>query len=210
VSLWRNYYDIVILPPPEVVEHAIALSKQLERYGGKFVLGKRRFLPHVSLYHIPVRPERFAEFCKVVRRVVSQHRGGMLQLKSVEMPVVMTTKPKWLERLHLDLVESTSPFLDREYGVEKTWSTEYLPAKLRRPAQRYLEKFGSPMIAEVFRPHITLTSFKDKSVKPPRLEFEKLAFEVHEVTICQLGVSHTCHRKLATHDLAADYADDTD
>src|ERR671922_9628 len=106
-DIWRNYFDVVILPPPAVRDHAIALSKELERYGGKFVLGKRRFIPHISLYHIPIRPENFAAFSRTVQEIASRHHGGDLQLRSVGMPLLMTGKPKWLKQLHLNIVKQT-------------------------------------------------------------------------------------------------------
>jgi len=199
-TLWQNYFDIVILPPPALQDHAIALSKQLKPYGAKFVLGKQRFLPHISLYHIPVRPEHFAEFSKAVREIASRHAGGRLRLTSVDMPVLMTDKPAWLNRLHLQLVDRTCAFLDREYGVEKTWNTAYLPKELAGPARRYLKEYGSPLINEVFRPHITLTSFKRKNAnrKIPSLDLDPLSFTVDAVTICELGPSHSCQRIIAT------------
>src|SRR5262245_59901987 len=54
---WPNYFDVVILPSAAVRDHSIALSRKLQKYGAKFVLGRRRYLPHISLYHIPVKPE---------------------------------------------------------------------------------------------------------------------------------------------------------
>jgi hypothetical protein len=51
-GIWSDYFDVVILPPPAVRDQAIALSRQLKKYGGRFVLGKTRFLPHISSAHI--------------------------------------------------------------------------------------------------------------------------------------------------------------
>jgi hypothetical protein len=195
-QLWPDYFDIVILPPPEVRDHAIALSRALRKYGSKFVLGRRRYLPHVSLYHIPVRAEDFRRFAAVVRSVAASHRGGALKLVEIEMPVMMTDKPAWLRRLHLDLVRATQPFFDRSYGAEELWSVEYMPPALRARARANLRKYGSPMIGEVFRPHITLTSFADKAraaeISPP--PFEHMRFQVDAIAICELGPSHSCQR----------------
>jgi len=204
-SLWPNYFDIVILPPPAVRDHSIGASKQLAPYGGKFVLGRRRFIPHISLYHIPVRPERFAAFSNTVQDVSSKHTGGTLRLTSCEIPALMTDKPDWLFQLHLQMVKHTSPFLDRAYNVDQTWDTDYLPAELAGPARRYLKEFGSPLIDVVFRPHITLTSFENKNIAQsiPPLSFERLSFEVNTVSICEQGPSHSCQRIVATYPLLA-------
>src|ERR1051326_3170456 len=115
-TLWPGYYDIVILPPPDVRDHTIALSRQLQNYGAKFVLGRRKYMPHISLYHIPVKRERFDSFAAAVAAVAQSHNGGVLKLRGIEMPVVMTDKPSWLKKLHRDIVRQTLPFFDWEYG----------------------------------------------------------------------------------------------
>jgi hypothetical protein len=114
--IWTNYFDVVILPPPAVQDHAIALSRQLEKYGGQFVLGKNRFLPHISLYHIPVLPEDFADFSQAVQQSASRHRGGELRLRSIDMPLLMTDKPAWLRQLQRDVVSQTIRYFDWKYG----------------------------------------------------------------------------------------------
>jgi hypothetical protein len=79
VDVWTNYFDIVILPPPPVRDYAIDLSARLKKYGGRFVLGKRRYIPHVSLYHIPVRPENFPAFCEEVETITERFNGGGIE-----------------------------------------------------------------------------------------------------------------------------------
>jgi 2'-5' RNA ligase len=197
VDIWRNYFDVVILPPPLVRDHAIALSTELQRYGGKFVLGKRRFMPHISLYHIPVRPENFDAFSQTVKAVAARQTGGDLQLRSIDMPLLMTDKPPWLQKLHMSIVKQTSPYFDWDHGAEETWTNVRVPANLRVRANGYLQKFGSPLIGAAFRPHITLTSFEDKSVAKtvPAPDFERISFHVDEVSICELGPSHSCQRR---------------
>jgi 2'-5' RNA ligase len=175
----------VILPPPAVRDHAIELSNELKRYGSKFVLGKRRFMPHISLYHIPVRPADFDAFSEVVAEVASRRRGGELRLSSIDMPLLLTTKPRWLTQLHLSIVKQTIKFFDS--------SSEHLPSNLRMRAQG------------AFRPHITLTSFQDRSVakRIPSPSFEKMSFHVDEVSVCELGPSHSCQRTIARYPLSS-------
>ncbi len=197
-SIWLNYFDIVILPPRPVRDHAIALSKRLKPYGGDFVLGARSFLPHISLYHIPVCRKDFALFAATVKQIAAEAKSGSLRLRSIEMPVIMTDKPSWLVRLHKEIVKNTSPFLDFDYGVESYWHTEYLPLRLRAEARSNLRKFGSPLIHHVFRPHITLTSLPNNRVaRGVRLPLEPLSFTVAEIAICELGPHHTCQRTIA-------------
>ena len=199
VDVWTNYFDIVILPPPSVRDYAIDLSARLKKYGGRFMLGKRRYIPHVSLYHIPVRPENFPAFCEEVKTITERFNGGELKLRSIELPLLMIDKPKWIQQLHLDVVKKTSKYLDWDYGAAESWNMDLLPSDLRVRGKGYIEKYGTPMIGRVFRPHITLTSFEDRGIvdEIPALPFKPMSFHVDTIYICELGPSHSCQRVVA-------------
>jgi hypothetical protein len=195
-QVWKNYFDVVILAPPSVNDYVISLSREISRHGGKFKLGRRRFIPHISLYHIPVRPREFRSFVSIVRAIASGSKTGRLTLRKIDMPVVMTDKPEWLKKLHFKIVEQTSQVFDWDYGVESLWRMDYLPPHLHARARKYLKEYGSPLIGAAFRPHITLTSFHDKSTSDsvPVPPLTKMSFAVDNLTICELGPSHSCQR----------------
>jgi hypothetical protein len=198
-EVWKNYFDVVILPPPDIRDYAIELSKRLRKYGSKFVLGKRRYIPHISLYHIPVTPQNFQPFCDAVENVAANIAAGELRLKNVQLPLLMTEKPAWLRKLHLDVVRNTNRFFDWDYGAEGSISTERFVGKRRVQGEEYREKYGSPLIGALFQPHITLTSFEDKSVMDdiPPLPLKPASFRVDAIHICELGPSHSCQRIVA-------------
>jgi hypothetical protein len=199
VEVWKNYFDIVILPPPAVRDYAIDLSDRLKKHGGRFVLGKRRYIPHISLYHIPVRPQDFAAFCKQVRTISEVFSGGELKLRSIELPLLMTDKPKWIQQLHGHVVKKTAKYCDWAYGAEDSWNMDLLPANLRVRGKGYIQEYGTPLIGPLFRPHITLTSFEERSVvdEIPALPFDPMSFQVDTIYICELGPSHSCQRIVA-------------
>ena len=184
-------------------KHAIALSRQLQSHGGKFVLGDRRFLPHISLYHIPVNPKVCPLFMRAVKRIASRSSGGALRLRSIDMPVLKTDKPRWLIDLQRDVVDNTLEYFDRNWGAEETWDIDKLPLSLRAAGKRHLKKYGSPMMGRVFRPHITLTSFERRPTKDIPLEVIPLVFDVDEIVICELGPHHTCQRVIARYPLSS-------
>jgi hypothetical protein len=196
-AIWKNYFDVVILPPPDVRDYSIDLSARLQNYG-KFVLGKRRYIPHISLYHIPVRPEKFEAFSKEIEKISAAFAGGELKLRSIESSLLMTDKPKWITRLYLDVINKTKKYFDWRYGAEDMWNVGLLPANLRSRAQGYLKTFGTPLMGAAFRPHITLTRLEDLNVrKIPPMTFKPMSFDVEAIHICELGPFHSCQRIVA-------------
>jgi 2'-5' RNA ligase len=193
--LWPGYYDVVIIPPEAVLAYAIEISSRLHRLGGKWKLGRRSFLPHVSLYHIPVRKTDFDSFRKEVRQIASETSPRALQLVGFDMPVLKVSKPAWFDDLHRRLIRRTVRFFDRGYRAEGAWGLDFFSGRRRQFAERYLETYGTPMFGMNFRPHITLTSFKGK--EPPAefvIEVTPLKFTPDHLAICELGESHSCQR----------------
>jgi hypothetical protein len=189
--LWPGYYDVVILPPAPVRDHALELSEKLYRMGGMWRLGKRAFLPHISLYHIPVRGEDLDVFLNELQLIVNSTRWGSLETTAFDMPVMMVSKPDWLRSLHHRIVRRTVRFLDRTYasrrpGVLIVWAPSAF-------AKKYLREYGTPMVGMNFRPHITLRAFKDRepSDSNPSTPDDACADRLH---VCELGQSHTRHR----------------
>src|SRR5262245_57171303 len=122
--VWRGYYDIVIIPPASVQGYAIDLSRQLRRLGGNWSLGRRRFIPHISLYHIPVQKADFDSFIAELRNV-ARIPAGELKLTGFDMPVLTVSKPRWLANLHWNVVRRTSQYFDANYGAEETWGLDF-------------------------------------------------------------------------------------
>jgi hypothetical protein len=192
--VWPGYYDVVILPPAPVRDHAIELSEKLYRMGGLWRLGKRAFLPHVSLYHIPVRDEDLDAFLNELQLIVNSTRWGSLETTKFDMPVMMVSKPEWLRSLHHRIVHRTVRFLNRRYAVEKTWNLDRFSGRRLEFAKKYLREFGSPMVGMNFRPHITLSSFKGAEPEDVDLHVRRMRFRADGLYVCELGQSHTCHR----------------
>jgi hypothetical protein len=191
--VWPGYFDVVILPPAPVRDHALELSGQLYRMGGLWRLGKRAFLPHISLYHIPVRDEDLDAFLNELQLIVNSTRWGSLDTTAFDMPVMMVSKPEWLRSLHERVVRRTVGFLDRTWRVEKTWRLDRFSGRRLVFAKKYLREYGTPMVGMNFRPHITLSSFKGRE-PDSNLHVRRMTFRAGRLHVCELGQSHTCHR----------------
>lgn len=150
-EIWKNYYDVVVLPPKPVAGYAIRLSKQLYSYGATWVLGKRHFISHISLYHVPVKPRKFQEFLAALRVLAKRQRGGVLQTAGLEGGLLTIDRPKWLRELHWRILELSLRYFDHSYGVEKTWnSVKKLPSRRRAIALRNIKKYGTPFVGRSF------------------------------------------------------------
>jgi hypothetical protein len=195
--LWPGYYDVVVLPPVSVQTDAIVISRQLHKLGGNWALGTRAFIPHISLYHIPVREADFGAFCAELRSIVSNSPFGKLDVMGFDMPVLTISKPDWLDNLQRRIVRRTVKYWNRDYGVESTWGLRFFSGRRLAFARTYLRRYGTPMFGMNFQPHITLTSFD----KAPPADFEpevkRRRFDVAGISVCELGESHSCQRVLA-------------
>ena len=192
--IWPGYYDVVILPPAPVRDHALALSETLYQMGGQWRLGKRAFLPHISLYHIPVRDSDLDDFLDELQFIVNTSRWGSLETVAFDMPVMTVSKPDWLTRLQERVVRRTVRYMDHSFPVAKTWSFERFSGRRLDFAKKYLREFGTPMHGMNFRPHITLSSFKGRDPVDSDLHVRRIAFRADRLHVCELGQSHTCHR----------------
>lgn len=198
-KLFKNYYDVVIIPPVRLRNSAIRLSRQVaDRYDGAFKLGNSRFVPHISLYHIAVEPRRLSEFRETLKRIVkgvpfrSLRIIGIKQIKekSVWMEI---SRPRWLLNLHREILKETFKFQDPAFPARRVWM-EYDSAAAKRNIKRY----GSPYVDRLFQPHITLTVLEQKVPDLKNIKTKKESFQVHSVSVYQLGPHHTCHKKIFT------------
>jgi len=196
-KIYKNYFDVVILPQKEVQDYAISLSKQLYKYGSKWALGKKSFLPHLTLYHIPVKPKNFDDFVAELEIAVKDFRTGDLKTdgirlyKSLRAVSLMTDKPDWLKKLYLRVIKKTLKYFDWNYGVEKLWREKSSKAIAN------IKKYGTPLVGRYFMPHITLAVFKnDKDMikGSNKLKLKEYKIKVKSIFICELGESHSCQR----------------
>lgn len=193
-QIWKNYFDIVILPPKEVTECAIELSKQLSRHGTKWTLGRRAFIPHISLYHIPVEPKNFDAFVAEVSKTIKNFPQGYLKSTMIDSNLFMFDKPIWIQKLYLKIIKNTLKYCNWKYGISEKWHINNLPKRMQKVGISFIKKYGTPMIGTNFKPHITLASFKDNPLKLKIKKAKIFKFKPSHVYICELGPSHSCQR----------------
>ena len=198
-NLYNNYYDVVILPSPQVRDYSISLSKQLHKYGSTWALGKSKYIPHISLYHIPIKAKDYNSFITNLENVVKGLRVGKLETGYPEMyeiynaVFINVSKPDWLKKLYLKIIKKSYKYLNPNFDLDKAWRTERMPSGMKKNVKKY----ATPMVGHYFKPHITLGFFKDKDqlhsafdkIKP-----KKYSFLVDSIFVCTLGPNHTCQK----------------
>jgi len=193
-QIWKNYFDIVILPPEEISRHAIGLSKELSKYGTKWTLGRKSFVPHISLYHIAVKPRKFERFIDEIQRTIKNFSPGYLHTTVIEPNLLMFDKPEWIKKLYLKVIKNTLKYYDWDYETDKSWLLNNFPKRMRKIGSRFIKKYGTPMIGTNFQPHITLTSFKSMPLDLKSRKAKVFKFSPTHLYVCELGPSHSCQR----------------
>ena len=204
--LYKGYYDVVILPSPRVRDYVIKLSREIrKRSRTRFVLGQQKFLPHISLYHVPVKSKDLLKFRTALSSILTRVKLGTLSttaLKRQEGDSIWASinirKASWLKKLHSAILKGAVKFLDKDFRAAKTWGSHYGSSRQHWNLKRY----GSPNVGPLYRPHITVTSLRDERVRGQAffkfIKFKRQSFRVNSISVCQLGAHHTCHRILFT------------
>ncbi len=197
---YKNYYDVVISPPARVREYAIRISREIRRRTRvKFTLAHTRYVPHISLYHIPVRPDHLPEFRKTLQRILGKNRLGLLKLGGIKQQTIgkavwiEVTKPEWLIKLHRNIIKEMERFRDKEFNTEKAWS--HFTRALHK---KNIKVYGCPCVLRLFQPHITVTVLKEKVRDLNAPPYRGESFKISSVSLFRLGPSHTCHKRIFT------------
>ena len=140
-QIWENYFDIVILPPEEISSYSIGLSKKLRKYGTKWTLGKNSFIPHISLYHIAVKPKKFKAFVAELQRTAENFSPGYLQTTVIEPNFFMFDKPEWIQKLYLKVIKNTLKYYDWDYGTDESWPLNHFPKRMRKVGAQFIKKY---------------------------------------------------------------------
>jgi hypothetical protein len=182
---------VVVLPPKEVSDYAIKLSKERSRYETKWILGRNSFIPHISLYHIAVRPKNFRTFVAKIKNTVKGFSPGYLKTTVINEDTLGFDKPEWIKRLYLKIIHNTVKYFDRGYGTNNLWR---FPNGRNKTEAGFIKKYGTPLFGKNFKPHVTITRSEDKPLKIKNTKAKKFKFEPNGIYICELGPSHSCQR----------------
>ena len=152
--------DIVILPAADLAVKAMATSKQLEQFDTLFTLRDGAYFPHASLYMTQLKVSdldkvkgllaSFAATVPKLNLVATRYdqAEGFIDA-DYERTVVMA-------RFQMDVINAINPIRD---GMREKDKARMLEATGQ--VRENLEKYGYRGVGDLFRPHLTLTRFRN-------------------------------------------------
>ncbi|WP_327091477.1 hypothetical protein OIE66_12790 [Nonomuraea sp. NBC_01738] len=202
-------YDVVLLPPPDVDAASIRLSGRLAaQVPVEFVLSQDLRYPHLSLYMANLTPAD----CEKAQKALDD-----LALRTPALPLAAThfagnehgmfevfyTRTPELVRLQTDVIAAVGPLRTglRELDPVGRVIAEH---RLTAPAEARdnLDRHGYDEIGGLFKPHITVTRFRERGHVPGELPDPGEFTTVYRtLALCVMGEHGTCTDVVAAYEL---------
>lgn len=192
-----NSFNIAIVPSEEVTKRAIAISKKLKRDGGLFVLNKRLYSSHITVYMTKLPLKNLKEVSHVLRQLAATIKP--LKLTALDYHQndgwidIEYKRNKAIQDLQKKIIKYINPF---RQNLLRANEMERLPGLPKQQAQ-YVKKYGYRGVLKYYRPHLTLTRLKSDKNVIVELEKENLNFIAKEIGIFYLGEYGSCKKLIA-------------
>ncbi len=197
--------DIVLLPSDELAGAAVKISRQVQHEESQFELNETSGpFPHVSLYMTQINiadMDKVQELLGIVAdtiKIISVTAGGYSQdegyidanyAKTIELEDLQDKVISMINPIRNGLRERDKARIVTAEGVEK----------------ENLERYGYRSVGVLFRPHLSLTRFKDnrpldQSFLPDMSIFNG---ELTRLGLFEMGDNGTCVRKIVDFELSS-------
>lgn len=185
--------NIALIPTHEIFDQAIEMSKKVnEEVNAEFVLNYTLFLPHITVYQAHFPDKNIDKVKKTVAKIAEATKSIKIELQtfSINYKTFLfwtVEKSDALSNLQNQIIHVVNPLRD---GL-------ILPAlsniDLENKDDAYdIQHFGSLLIGEHYKPHITITRLKDEKHDKKALSVlkkfkEQQTFTAESVTLGYLG-----------------------
>ncbi|MCW1888656.1 MAG: 2'-5' RNA ligase family protein [Candidatus Moranbacteria bacterium] len=196
-------YNIVIDASDEVSLVAREVSRfALEEIGGAFFeLDESVHIPHLTLLHIALEESALPRVALMLESIAENFEPFLLRQDKYRL-----VDNRWLDmsyeldeplmKLHQAVLAIIAPLRVRtpEGEQKEDWSD------LSPERQENLELYGSAEVARLYRPHLTLTRFKEPREEAllEGLPAREFSFVARSLDIYELGEHGTCKNIVAT------------
>ncbi len=195
--------DIVILPSEELKTKTVELSKSLRIRGTLYTLDGINFHPHASLYMARLRPQELEGIKVVLENIASVHKCQ--NLKATKYYQVMGfldieyQRTQALDDLASAVVKAINPVRNGMPEQDKLRMESATGLALEN-----YRNYGYKYVGELFRPHISITRFKDEQTIDTNNIIEPSEFNgtFTKLGLFEMGDNGTCVRQIVTFELA--------
>lgn len=192
-----NSFNIAIVPSEAVTGRAISISKKLKRDGGIFVLNKRLYSSHITIYMTKLPLRSLNEVSLVLRQLAATIKSikltGLDYHQHDGWVDVEYRRNKAIQELQKKIIKSINPF---RQNLLRASELERLPGLPKQQAQ-YVKKYGYRGVFKYYRPHLTLTRLKSDKDVISQLKKENFDFTANEIGIFYLGEYGSCKKMIA-------------
>lgn len=192
-------YDIVVIPPREIAEQAIAMSQALVPLGTFFVLDGEALHPHISLYHVPLTDQALPAVIDALIAVAAATAPILLEQDTYYPDQGVWTGVRYVaSKGILDLHTTAIAAIKDHRVIEDDVRYKARWAELKPEQRKNLEGCGWADAYTRYFPHITFTKLReprtDVLAHLPQREFSFLA---DHIGLYELGENGTCTRLVA-------------
>jgi hypothetical protein len=194
--------NVVLLPNSALADRAIQTSNQLADRGVVFTLAEGTFYPHVSVYMLQLRTADLAEAGKRLREIAKATTSLSLEAKKYwqarQFLDAEYEKSKALSELQAQVVGALNPIRDGMITEEVARMQEASGLRLEN-----YKRYGWNAVGELYRPHLTLTCFKqDEDISALGLpDISKFSDTFSKIGLYEMGSNGTCIRQVAEYKL---------
>ena len=195
--------DVVILPNNELSAKAISASQKLAALDTVFTLKVGEFYPHASVYMLQLNETDIPSAKELLANVAAITNELQLTATTYDQTKCFFDteylKPKVLQSLQDDVVAALNPIRDGLRDKDKPRMLESAGLALEN-----YKNYGWNTIGDLYRPHMTLTRFKNEQANPQELLPDVSSFRgtFSRLALFEMGDNGTAVRMIAEFELA--------
>jgi len=196
-------FNIVILPPDEIAQKAISISKLFQNKKALFTLNDKNHFAHITLYMVELPLKNVPEVITELKKIASETRSLELTKDKYRQSFrgyldVGFKKTHEVSALQKTIIEKINPFRE---GLLKP-SDQGMMSGMDKAELNNLKNYGSGFIFDQWTPHITFTKLEDTDKTAfENIKEEDFSFTVDKIGLFYLGDYGTCREKVAQFDL---------
>ena len=187
--------DIVILPPDKVRQKVGKIIPKSVVKQMTLVVDNKKFIPHISLFHLKINKVGLLKVIKVVEEIVKDYKPLVFESLNYSASnrwlTLFLSSNQYLKKLNTEIINKC--FLLRTGTMP--WTEDYPPTK---QAISNRKKFGNNG-GRSFKPHFTIGVAKsavDAKEIVDVLKPVKIKFISNQIAVCEVNFWHQVTRVL--------------